>query len=181
MSNERVKKFNTGNFTQETAVLKIKYYNPKILIVQHLPVKETEKKMEINRMRNGYIRDTLTSQDIHEIVKFREKVIETYEGVIYREKIKVSPFRKVFDKLFALGQKLKDEKNEVMQILVKLIMSSLYGEQIRKDSEKKSLANRNIGWWVKMMNERRIIEKNLMEIMLIKRLMTKDWKTMLKG
>ena len=49
----------------------------------------------------------------------------------------MSPFRKVFDKLFALRQKYKDENNDVMQLLVKLLMNSLYGENIRKDIEEK--------------------------------------------
>ena len=84
-------------------------------------------------MRNGYIIDTLTSVDICEIVKIGGKVIEIYEGVFYRESFKVSPFRKVIEKLFALRQKYKDEKNDLMQGLVKLIMNSLYGVQIRKD------------------------------------------------
>ena len=88
-------------------------------------------------MRNGYIIDTLTSVDIQEIVKIGGKVIEIYEGVIYRENFKVSPFRKVIDKLFALRQKYKDEGNEVIQLSVKLLMNSLYGENIRKDIEEK--------------------------------------------
>ena len=46
-------------------------------------------------MRNGYINDTLTSVDIQHIVKIGGKVIESYEGVIYRESFKISPFRKV--------------------------------------------------------------------------------------
>ena len=50
--------------------------------------------MEINRMRNGYIVDVLTSVDIQEIVKIERRVIEIYEGVNYRENFKVSPFRK---------------------------------------------------------------------------------------
>ena len=132
-----VHKFNNGNFNQGSAFLKIKYYNPKNLIVQHLPVKEKEGKIEINRVRNRYIVDTLTSVDIQEIVKIGGKVIEIYEGVIYRENFKVSPFRKVIDILFKLRQKYKDENNEVMQLLVKLLMNSLYGEQIRKDIEEK--------------------------------------------
>ena len=66
-------------------------------------------------MRNGYIIDTLTSVDIQEIIKIGGKVIEIFEGVIYRENFEVSPFRKVIDKLFALRQKNKDENNEVMQ------------------------------------------------------------------
>ena len=86
-------------------------------------------------MRNGYIIDTLTSVDIQEIVKIGGRVIEIYEGVIYGENFKVSPFRKVIDKLFALREKYKEERNEVMQLLVKLLMKSLYGENIRKDIE----------------------------------------------
>ena len=36
--------------------------------------------------------------------------------------------------MFALGQKHKDEKNDTMQGLVKLILNSLYGVQIRRDN-----------------------------------------------
>ena len=132
-----VHKFNNGNFNQGSAILKIKYYNPKNLIVQQLPVKEKVNKTEINRMRNGYIIDTSTSVDIQEIVKIGGKVVEIYEGVIYRENFKVSPFRKVIDKLFTLRQKCKNEGNDVMQLLVILLMNALYGEQIRKDIEEK--------------------------------------------
>ena len=60
-------------------------------------------------MRNGYIIDTLTSVDIQETVKVGGKVIEIYEGVIYRENFRVSPFRKVIDKLFALRQKYREK------------------------------------------------------------------------
>ena len=44
MNDELVEKFNNQIFTQGSAILKIKYYNPKNLIVQHLPVKEKVKK-----------------------------------------------------------------------------------------------------------------------------------------
>ena len=94
-----VHRFNNQTFTQGSAKLKIKYYNPKNLIVQHLPIKEKEKKNEINRMRNGYIIDTLTSVDIQEIVKIGGEVIEIYEDFIYRENFKVGQFRKVIEKL----------------------------------------------------------------------------------
>ena len=94
MNNELVEKFNTGNFTQGSAISKIKYYNPKNLIVQHIPIKEKEKKIEINQMRNGYIIDHLTSVYIQEIVKIGGKVIEIYEGVIYRENFRVIPLEK---------------------------------------------------------------------------------------
>ena len=84
-------------------------------------------------MRNGYITQVLTSVDIQEIVKIGGRVIEIYEGVIYRENFSVKPFEKVIDNLFALRQKYKEENNHVMQLLVKLIMNALYGEFLRKD------------------------------------------------
>ena len=90
-------------------------------------------------MRNGYIIDTLTNVDIQEILKTGRKVIQIYEDVFYREMFKVNPFRKVIDKLFAIKQKYTDKNNDVMHFLVKLIMNSSYGEQIRKDSEKKCM------------------------------------------
>ena len=83
MNDELVEKFNIQSFTQGSAILKIKYYNPKTVIVQLLPDKENEKKIEINRMRKGSITQVLTSVDIQEIVKVGGKVIEIYEGVIY--------------------------------------------------------------------------------------------------
>ena len=136
MNDVYVKTFNDQLFNEdgdEPAILTIKYYNPSNLIFQHLPIKEKAKKIEVNRMRNGYIIDTLTSVDIQEIVKIVGEVIEIYEGVIYRDNFKISPLRKVIGKLFALRKKYKDEKNDLMQGLVKLIMNSLYGVQIRKD------------------------------------------------
>ena len=104
-------------------------------------------------MRNGYIIDYLTSVDIQEIVKIGGKVTEIYEGVIYRENFKVSPFRKIIDKLFALRQKYKDDNNDVMQLLVKLLMNSLYGENIRKDIEEK-FACKSEAWMMSEYDER---------------------------
>ena len=105
MNNELVEKFNTQTFNQGSAILKINENNPKILFLQHLPVKERVNKTVNNRLRNGYIVDTLTSVNIREFVKIGGKVIEIYEGVIYREIFKVFPFKKVNDKLFELRQK----------------------------------------------------------------------------
>ena len=102
MNDELVENFNNCNFNHGSAISKIKYFNPRDLVLQHLPVKEKEKKIEINRMRNGYIVDYLTSVDIQEIVKIGGKVREIYEGVFYRENFNDSPLRKVLDKLFAL-------------------------------------------------------------------------------
>ena len=142
-----VEAFNNQTFNQdgdESAILTIKYYNPPDLIFQHLPIKEKVEKIEVSRMRNGYIIDTLTSVDIQEIVKIG-KVIEIYEGVICRGNFKVSPFRKVIEKLFAVGQKYKDEKNDLLQSLLKLIMNSLYGVQIREILTNRITANQKFG------------------------------------
>ena len=73
------------------------HYNPSDFIFQHLPVKEEVKMIEINRMRNGYIIDTLTSIDIEEFVKVGAKVLKIYEGVTYKESFKTSPFGKTID------------------------------------------------------------------------------------
>ena len=95
----------------KSAIEGIIYYNPPNLIFQYLPVKEKVKKLEVNRMKNGYIIDKLTNVDIHEIVKIGGKVIRIYEGVIYVENFRISPLRKVLVKVFALRQKYQDEKN----------------------------------------------------------------------
>ena len=58
-------------------------------------------------MKNDSVIDTLTSGDIQEIVKIGGKVIQLYEGVIYRENFRISPFRKVIEKLFALRKSIK--------------------------------------------------------------------------
>ena len=49
----------------------------------------------------------------------------------------MSSFREVIDNLFGLWRKNKDEHNDVVKLLVKLVLNSLYGEQIRKDIEER--------------------------------------------
>ena len=56
MKNVYVEAFNNQIFNQDdddSAILRIKNYNPPDLIFQHLPVKEKVKNIEVNRMRNG--------------------------------------------------------------------------------------------------------------------------------
>ena len=134
MNNEIVNQFNMKTFTK-SAILKIKYYNPNDIVLQHIPVKEEVNKVEVNRLRNGYIIDVLTSVDIQEIVRIGGKVIEVYEGVIYRENYKVSPFRDFIKNLFDLRLKYKSEGQDILQEMVKLIMNSIYGQTIRRDIE----------------------------------------------
>ena len=84
-------------------------------------------------MKIGYVIDILTIVDIHEIVKIGGRVIQLYEGVIYRKNFERSLLGKVLENLFAVRQKYKYESNDLMQGLVKLFMNSLYGVPIRKD------------------------------------------------
>ena len=105
MGDVYVEAFNSQIFNEdgnESDILTINIYNPPDLIFQHLPVKEKIKKIEVKRMRNGYIIGTLTSFDNCEIVKIGGKVIEIYQGVIFCANFKISPFRRVMEKLFAL-------------------------------------------------------------------------------
>ena len=90
----------------ESAILRVKQYNPRNLIFQH-SIKKKVKNIDINRMRNGYIIDTLTSVDICEIVKIGRKVIQIYEGVLYRENFKVNPLRKIVEKNICFKKKIQ--------------------------------------------------------------------------
>ena len=109
MNDGLVEKFNNQTFTQGLAVLKIKYHNLKILIVQHVPIQEKVKKIDVSRMRNGFIVVTLTSVDLPDIFKSGVKVNEEYENVIYCENFKVSAFKNVIDNLFEFRQNFKDK------------------------------------------------------------------------
>ena len=108
MNDEYVEALNNQTFNEggdKFAKLTIKNYNPPDVIFKHLPFTEKVKKIEVNRMRKSFINDPLTSVDNQEIVKTVGNVIEFYEGVIYRENFKVSPFKKVLENFFASGQK----------------------------------------------------------------------------
>ena len=107
-------------------------------------------------MRTDYIIDTLTSVDIQGIVKIGGKVSEIYEGVFYRENFKKSPFREVIEKLLALRQKYQDEKNDLMQGLVKIFMKSLYGVQIPKDTVELNYCKSEI--WMKTEYHENVID-----------------------
>ena len=76
----------------ESAILKNIFYNKPSLIFHYITFKEKFGNVEVNRMRIGYNVDVLTSVDFQGIVKIGDKVTKTFEGLIYRENVKVSPF-----------------------------------------------------------------------------------------
>ena len=47
MNDELVEKFNNQTFNQGSAILKIKYYNPKNLVVQHFPLKSVKRNLKL--------------------------------------------------------------------------------------------------------------------------------------
>ena len=72
MNNVYVEAFNNQTFNEdgnESAILRIKYYNPFDFMFQYLPVKGKVKNIDVNRMRTGYILDILRSADFQEIIK----------------------------------------------------------------------------------------------------------------
>ena len=94
--------------------------------MRHLPVKERIKKIELYRIRIGFVVDTLTSVDFEEIVN-TGVVFKIDEAVIYKEKFEVNPNRNVIELLFKLGLKYRDEHEEVMHFSANFSMNSLYG------------------------------------------------------
>ena len=76
-----------------------------------------------------------------------------YEVVVYRENNNFCPFRKLFEKLFAMRQKNIYENYDVLQFSLKLLTSSLYGEQTRKNIKEK-LACKSEYWMLSEHDER---------------------------
>ena len=69
-----------------SAILKNVYFNPQDIFFQYIPNREEDKrKEEVNRLRNGFLVDTLTSVVNWKVVKIGGKVVEACEVVIYRE------------------------------------------------------------------------------------------------
>ena len=60
---------------------------------------------------------------------------------------------KKIDKLFELRHKYKDENNNILHLLNKLIMNKIYGEQYRKDIEE-SYYCKSEAWMMSEYDER---------------------------
>ena len=77
-----------------------------------------------------------------------------YDGVIYREIFLVNPFRNVIGKLFAWKQNFKDENDDIMQLLLKCLMNSLYEESIRKNFDESFACKSE--YWMLSENDKRV-------------------------
>ena len=69
-------------------------------------------------MRKGYIIVILTSVAMQVSFKIGGKVVHIYELVIYREKFKISPSKKVIQKLPNFGSKYEDECKDLMRGII---------------------------------------------------------------
>ena len=75
-----------------------------------------------------------------------------YEGIIYKANFKNSPYKKVVEHLIDPNLKY-EEGNDLMVDLIKLYMSLLYGQSIRKDIDEEYII-RSENWLVKNNDER---------------------------
>ena len=87
------------------------------------------------------------------LLNWRKIIRILFIGVIYRENFKISLFGKIIDKSVASRQNYKDKNNDVMQLLAKLLMNSLYGEDIRKDIDEK-FACKSEAWMMSEYDEK---------------------------
>ena len=91
----------------DSAILVKRSYNPPKAIFQNLAVKGKNKNVEADRLRNGYTKDTLTSDEICEIVNTGGKV---YEGLVNQKNFRISPVTKIIRKLVTFGKKTQKRR-----------------------------------------------------------------------
>ena len=128
--------FNTDEWEKinKSGFFDIKYYNPENIIFQHKSVKEQvfnpikNRSEEVNRFRNGYIRQHLTSVDIEEIVRVGGIKIEFFEGFIC-DNIDYNPFEKIVLEMTAKTKtnKYKKEKRNTLQTQAEKVSNAVYG------------------------------------------------------
>ena len=93
--------FNTGNWKNlnESGFFKVKQYNPKEVIFQHMSVRENvfndrkNRYEEIDRFKNGDITQHLISVDIEEIVRPGGYIVDILEGCIC-DNLEYNPFER---------------------------------------------------------------------------------------
>ena len=81
---------------------------------------------EVNRFRNGYIRQHLTSVDIEEIVRVGGIKIEFFEGFIC-DNIDYNPFEKFVLEMTAKINQYKKEKRNILQTQAEKVSNVVYG------------------------------------------------------
>ena len=134
--------FNTAEWKKinNSIFFDVKYYNPENIISQHMSVKEQNfnaiKKRweEVNRFRNGYIRQHLTSIDIEGIVRVGGVITEFFEGFIC-DNLGYNPFEKFVLDMTAKRNRYQKEKRNILQTQAKKVSNTIYGYTKRSDIE----------------------------------------------
>ena len=133
--------FNSGKWNEmkRCAFLTVKYHNPENLVFQHLPVEEkvenpykNNRLGEINRMRNGIIKDTLKSVDIVEIVKSGVVILEVYEG-FFCHNLDYNPDTEFVTDIFDRRDLFESKRKNLLQNLAQKVGLLVYGSNIGKD------------------------------------------------
>ena len=134
------KLFHTGEWVSlnKTGFFKVKYQNPKKLILQHIVVKEdvynkTKNKSEdVNRFRNGDITQHLTSVDFEEFARIGGVIEEFYEGFIF-DNLVYNPFKEYILDLTAKRNEYEKQVKNILQDMCKKTSNGKYGGCIRCD------------------------------------------------
>ena len=120
--------FNSGKWNElnRCAFLTVKYHNPENLVFQHLPIKEkfenpykNNRLEEINRMRSGIIKDTLSSVEIVEIVKYGCINLEVIGGIFCLD-LEYNPYTEFVTDMFEKRNLFKSQRKDLLQNLAKL-------------------------------------------------------------
>ena len=134
--------FNNGDWksSNKSGFFKMRYYNLKETIFQHMSLKEnifndrTNRYQEINRFRNGDIIQHLSSVDIEEVVRSGGSIVQILEGFVYHN-LDFNPFERFIIDMTNKRNKFKEEKKTFLQTLTKKVSNSVYGGCIKKDIE----------------------------------------------
>ena len=133
--------FNSGRWNElnRSAFLTVKYHNPENLVFKHLPVKEKIKNPyknnrldEIKRMKNCIIKDTLTSVDFVEIVKYGGNILKVFEGFLCHN-LENNHYTELVTNMLEKRDLFISQGKKILQNLTKNVGLSVYGGNIRKD------------------------------------------------
>ena len=138
-SNYLCELFNNGDWKSlnKSGFYKVRYYNPKEFIIQHMSGKENvfiyrkKRSEEINRFKNGDIIQHLSSVDIEEVVRSGGYIVKMLEGFIC-DNLEFNPFERFNIGITSKRNKFKEENKT---FLTKKVCNSVYGGCIRKDIE----------------------------------------------
>ena len=137
----------------------------KNLKFQHLPVIEDvslngKRYKDINRLRNGYITQESTNVDIGEIVIMGGKKCNTFEGTLYKEKVRFLHLKKSQNiYFFILKLKYEEQENDLLADLSEFCMNLFYGQPRGRNIVEECILRPKV--WLVKNNEEELLNMNL--------------------